>query len=328
MRKIALWSWVFVCFLVVSCGMDDNSSSSSNQASTQNKTLYLIVTVDWEGHGLASDDLTAMRDLRQDYPEVPFVQYLNASYFTKPDANAYAVRQKINSVLLPEDEHGLHIHGWKSLFEQAGVEFRNSPNWNPNGQPLTDAECVYDCGHSIPITAYSYSELRQVIDYSIQVLTNQGYDKPRSFRAGGWMASDDLFKALAAEGLTSDSSAVETKFLSKLSKYRLYSWLVKLWDDISTTSQPYKVDQGLWEIPDNGALADYSTYSDMVSVINDNLKALSQSSDSNTRYVVIGFHQETMVKYGSRIRQILSAVRKYNQNATIPIAYRTLNIGN
>jgi hypothetical protein len=318
-----------VCFTCVAtlCGAGQSQTTQASTTTNRAKALYLVVTVDWEGRDLASANIEAMRKLRQDYPEVPFVHYLNAAYFTKSNADSFEVKRKIDSVLLPIDEQGLHIHGWKSLFEAAGVTHRRSPNWIPNGQSLTDAECAYDCGHTIPITAYTYSELRQVINYSIRVLTDHGYNRPKSFRAGGWLASDNLFQALAAEGFTSDSSAVNPAFLkAKLQTYNLYTWLVNTWPSITTTSQPYVTPQNVWEFPDNGCLADYVTYQDMVGVINANLKQLQASTESTNRYVVIGFHQETAAQYGSRIRQILSAVRSYNKTATLPIKYTTLNI--
>lgn len=327
MKPLIKSSWLFLSCMVASCGVDQARPIRNTPDSNQAKTLYLIVSVDWEGRELADQNITAMRELRQDFPEVPYVQYLNAAYFTKPNAVAEEVKQKIDSVLLPIDEQGLHIHGWKSLFEAAGVTHRRSPNWIPNGQPLTDEECAYDCGHTIPITAYTQSELRQVINYSIQVLTDHGYNRPYSFRAGGWVSSDALLQALAAEGITSDSSAVHTDFLKpKLSQYNLYTWLVDTWPNITPTSQPYVTQQGVWEFPDNGALADYMTYGNMVGVLNNNLKQLNESTDTNTLYVVVGFHQETAAAYGSRIRQLLSAVRSYNENATIPIKYTTINV--
>jgi hypothetical protein len=111
----------------------------------------LVVTVDWEGLNLSDDNLAAMRALRERFPEIPLVQFLNAAYFTKPDADADAVQARIASVLRDGDELGLHIHGWKRLFEAAGVSYRPSPTFR--GPDESGPACDYDCGHAVPISA-------------------------------------------------------------------------------------------------------------------------------------------------------------------------------
>ena len=72
--------------------------------------------------------------------------------------------QKIALVLKDEDELGLHIHAWKSLVESAGVSFRQKPNWNDQFDDTFRESCSFDCGHGVPLWAYSDDELKKIID--------------------------------------------------------------------------------------------------------------------------------------------------------------------
>ena len=207
---------------------EEESREASEDALTGKGRVQIVVSVDWEGRDLTQENIGAMRQLRVDYPSVRIVQFLNAAYFTKPGADAAAVRAQVKSALLPTDELGLHIHGWKRLFEAAGVTFRSTPTfW---GRNYLSNDCGFDCGHEVPISAYTESELEKVIAYSIATLEANGFGHARSFRCGGWMAKDNVRQALVAQGIRWDSSAVPTTFLStELATLPVLDWLSEEW---------------------------------------------------------------------------------------------------
>src|SRR5436190_2161483 len=129
------------------CAADSEEPASEDDDYTRRGKMQLLVTVDWEGRDLRDDNLNAMKSLRQRFPQVKIVHFLNAAYFTKSDSDAASAKTKIASTFLPGDEKGLHIHGWKKLFEAAGTTFINSPTfW---GTSLRPNECFYDCGHEV-----------------------------------------------------------------------------------------------------------------------------------------------------------------------------------
>ena len=57
--------------------------------------MVIIISVDWEGEDLTSANLTSFKNFRAAYPEVPLLQFLNATYYTKTDANDTDVTTKI-----------------------------------------------------------------------------------------------------------------------------------------------------------------------------------------------------------------------------------------
>jgi hypothetical protein len=200
--------------------------------------VRIVVSVDWEGDDLQAQNLQAMRDFRRDFPEIPLQQFLNAAYYTKHRADTTQISKLIKSVLLPKDEHGLHIHAWKNLVESSGVKFRTNPSFVADGFMI--AWCETDCGQEIALTGYSKDELRKIIAHSIEILQREGFARPRSFRAGGWQADDNVLDALAAEGFTLDSSATIADFLlPEWGKYKLHKMVKDLWKETKPTSQPY-----------------------------------------------------------------------------------------
>jgi hypothetical protein len=301
MVKTAYSALIAIGLAAAGCSDNPGQSAADVVNVAPRGAILLMVTVDWEGRDLRHENLEAMQQLRERF-DVPLVQFLNAAYFTKPGADAEQVRTQIAGTLREHDELGLHIHGWKSLFEASGVTFRNSPTfW---GTSVPSYQCGHDCGHDVPISAYDREELRDVIRFSIDTLDDNGFGRAVSFRAGGWMAASHVREALFDEGMLIDSSAVPADFLEgEIGHLPLHDWVTALWEGTDASSQPYPLD-GLTEVPDNGALADYVTADEMLSVYEQAKEQLAADPERDV-LVNIGFHQETAAEYLPRISDAL-----------------------
>lgn len=275
--------------------------------------LKIIVSVDWEGEDLRSENLEAMQAFRQDFPEVPLQHFLNAAYYTKKGAQAAQTTQAIRSVLREGDEEGLHIHAWRSLIRASGVPFRTGPSFV--GPEVDEANCGLDCGMDVALTAYTKDELRKVLQFSVKLLQKQGFQRAQSFRAGGWQADAKVLDALTEEGFTLDSSATYAPYLKKAwGDYQLYPLVGKLWPQIQPTSQPYRFEgssgKSLTEVPNNGCLADYMTGTQMLAAFRSNAQLLNQTQETPV-YLSIGFHQETAADWLPRLRSGLKLIKDY-----------------
>ncbi len=287
--------------------------------------LQLVVTVDWEGRDLLDENLRAMEELERRFPDVRITHFLNAAYFTKIGAVKSQVATQIRRVVRTTDDRGLHIHGWKRLFEASGVTFRDDPTfW---GRPGLSNDCNDDCGHEVPISAYTADELTKVIRFSVSTLSQNGFGRAQSFRAGGWMAAPNVREALVHESILWEHSAVPPKFLkSEISTMALYGWVDDLWGDTDELSQPYalevqtasKAKASITEIPDNGALADYMYASEMTDVFDANKEAFLRDRSKNV-VVSIGFHQETAGKYVSRVEEALTHIYEAATREHLPL---------
>jgi hypothetical protein len=285
--------------------------------------VIVVMTVDWEGRSLDEFNLQAMEQFRNDYPDIGVLQFLNAAYFYKPDANPNLVIQAINRGLRPNDEIGLHIHGWKRLIEAAGIRHRVGPTWRYDlAEPLS---CEYDCGHQVPISAYEVDELVRIINFSNETLERNGFGHPVSFRSGGWMSQSNVIDALILSGMKLDSSAVPTVHLDKdnFRGLHLFGWLVPMWEGITSTSQPYVMGPAgrqLWQVPNNGCLADYMTGDMMLEVFKENAAALRDNPGQN-QFVVIGFHQESASSYIGNVRDAVEKIKQYAHENDIPFEF-------
>lgn len=274
--------------------------------------IRIVVSVDWEGRRLDLDNLQAMQKFRKDYPEVKLQHFLNAAYYTKKGANSKKITRLIRSVLKEGDEHGLHVHSWKSLVEASGVNFRTGPSFV---YPEADlSACDFDdCGHDIAINAYSKDELRSILRFSVDTLQSHGFDRAKSFRAGGWQADNKVLSALAAEGFTLDSSATDAEFLfEKWGNLRLYPMVGELWPETRTTSQPSLISTesgDILELPNNGCLADYTTAEVIADSFQKNVDFMKQNPGKDV-YLSIGFHQETAARYLSELRKGIDLIKE------------------
>jgi hypothetical protein len=294
-------------------GVDDYTSKKGK--------LQLVVSVDWEGRDLRDDNLAAMEDLHAKFPQVKIVHFLNAAYFLKHGAVAADVATQMNRAIRPGDEKGLHIHGWRRLFEASGVTFRGSPTFWGTTLDVHGQECGDDCGHEVPISLYTSDELRKVVKLSLDTLETNGFGRAKSFRCGGWMAKQPVRDALTAEGMRYDHSAVPTVFLqAKLGTMPVYDWLSELWQGTTNVSQPYALPTAttsLTEVPDNGALADYVSTQQMVDTFEANKAAFLQDRKKNV-VVSIGFHQETAATYLPQLEAALTRIYAETKAEKIP----------
>jgi hypothetical protein len=295
----------------------DETTATNEAATGAVPTIKVIVTVDWEGRELADENLAAMEKLRADYPSVRLTQFLNAAYFTKPGANADDVAAQIERAIRTNDELGLHIHGWKSLFEASRVTFRTGPTfW---GGSVPEDDCDFDCGHEVAISAYTANELSKVIAFSVATLERNGFGHATSFRAGGWLAGTTVRSALTTQGFKYEHSSVPSTFLAgELAGLPLLSMVRSLWPTTTRSSQPYKLG-ALTEVPDNGALADYVTSSEMLTVVD--AAIATAKSTGTTRVVSIGFHQETAADYLPRVRGALDGIARRARNGQVRVIW-------
>ncbi len=94
------------------------------------------------------------------------------------------------------DEIALHLHMWTDYVRAAGVSPRTTPNWGGRGD-----------GYDVPMTAYTESENRTLVEYGLRLMADRGLPKPTSFRAGALFADHTTLRTIAALGFTADCSA-------------------------------------------------------------------------------------------------------------------------
>lgn len=298
MKKPA-WLVVFLAFVMVAL--------PANAETRRSITLYM--TVDWEGWSLEEENLQAMRDFRVRYPHIPMLHLLNPVYFLRPGSNTAEMAEKMRATFLPADGQGLHLHGWRSLVEACEVTYRDQPAFSgTEGSCSTD-----DCGYNVSLElAYSETDLKRLVACSADKLVQQGFDRPRHFRAGGWQLGPKLALALQENGFNWDSSRIDASLL--LGRWHpesgLISLLKTLHPDATRMDQPRELLSDLMQYPNNAALADYTTATELHGIF----KRLVEKAqlEGKDMAMVLGFHQETADHYLPRLDE---AIRLIEQEA-------------
>lgn len=287
---------------------------SANLAlSDEQKKITLYMTVDWEGWSLDTENLDAMRDFRKKHPHIPMLQLLNPVYYTRLNVNPEEVSKKIRSTLLPGDEHGMHLHAWKTLIERCGLPYKNTHSFADVSEDCPGRECGYTVSLEF---AYTQEELTKLVACSSDLLTGQGFDRPTSFRAGGWQMGPKLAAALQANGFSWDSSRTDGRLLE--SRWDSQSGLVKMVKTLHSEStpldQPYELLPGLTEYPNNASLADYTSPQVLLGIFRSLI-------ENRKNVMVLGFHQETAFNFLSHLEEAILLMEKEAQTRGIKIEW-------
>jgi len=256
-----------------------------------NTGLHVILTVDWEGLSLRSENLSRIQRFKETWG-FPIVHYMNPAYFTHPELKNKENSSSALNLIKRDDETGLHLHGPRHFIVAAGVAFKAQPSFAVAGDSYTGA----DMGQEVMLHAYSQSEFAQILAFSFSLFRHKGFKLPESFRAGGWMLDQDKLAVLAEFGIKFDSSAAPADTLdgSCWQGESLQRYLSILWGDIHKNSQPYWCsEKKILEVPNNLGAIDYWQAGEAKLKAEQSL-ALAQNKK---HLVVVTAHQETALQY-------------------------------
>lgn len=229
--------------------------------------LYVHMTLDWEGSDTSTFELNTIINFSKEHANLPITHFFNPRIYVADDISKD--RQKYLSEWIIErkntgDEIGMHLHMHREVVSAASVLFRSEPKWTN----------YLNTGHDVPMSAYSYEELKQILTWATNEFIKQGLGVPISFRAGGWFADLNVLSALEDTGFKIDSSGRD-----------YYIWgtgkIPGTWK-LNTKTQPYqpsKSDQNstypepnftLWEFPNNGYNSYFYKSDNLIKAFNDN----------------------------------------------------------
>ena len=277
---------------------DSSDTAFAKLTFTRGHPLYVHVGTDWDDADTEDQALALQDELHDTHPELKLTHFVGPYTFTDPDLTTDRRDLLVAWLKAQRDEHGdeigLHIHPYCNFVEAAGVTCRTKPS-----VVYTNGDAT---GYSVMCSSYTETEFRTMLQKADELFMANGLGKPTSFRAGAWALGMDTAKALAAEGYVADTSAVNWKFLEDswkdVQNGVLFDWNSTQWSTITDTSQPYYISEadiqkggtphvGLLEVPDNGALVDYITGEEMMSVFDANWPG---GGLTEPKSLVIGFH--------------------------------------
>jgi len=278
--------------------------------------LYVAVSNDWDTGDHPDDKLERQDRLHANHPDLVITHFVGPYTFTDPAVSPARAKVLVDWVKGYQqskgDEIGLHIHPWCHFVTKAGVACRSTPSF---------AYSSDTSGRTVILGSYTPAELDKMFAKATELFVANGLPKPTSFRAGGWTSTLEIVKALGREGHVADASAVNW---SKLEEWEnvpnaaLFSWNREHWMPIDETSQPYypNVDDVLadaaphvdvLEVPDNGALVDYVSTNEMVTMFRANYKpgqALAETKHYSIGYHPVSFSEEFFTRINGALVEI------------------------
>lgn len=252
--------------------------------------LYISWTQDWEGGDVPQQYLNDIDEISKNY-EIPITHFFNPRIYQTNVMSSYRSDQLTNWIKRRRDQNGdnigLHLHMYPDTIMEAlkktateRIVQKEIEETDENGiitKKIVDEVVLdtifpvryeprwggYTQDSDIPVSAYTYEELKYIFSWASDVFESKGLGRPNGFRAGGWFADEDVLLALQDSGFHYDSSG-------RTFEYRGTNKMKLQWE-LKETTQPYKpnvTDQNssvapnlkIWEFPNNGA--DSWVYSD------------------------------------------------------------------
>jgi hypothetical protein len=281
--------------------------------------VYVVWTLDFEGDAASDEALNNTFAINRAY-FVPLTLLWNPRVWTTTQVTrerADAMRQWTMTVAgATSGEIGLHLHAWTDFVRAAGVVPRTSPNWAGRGD-----------GYDVPLTAFDEAETKQLLDYALKLMADNGMPKPTSFRGGGLFANAANLRAVAAAGFTADTSATPAGDFGLLT----YPWT------LPRDAQPYRPsrtdanvagDLPLLEAPNIAGNTYGLTSFSVQRVINDDLAMLPAvgAPAMQRRALTLVSHPATIdATERSAIEKLFAAFEPYRWDRDMgPLRYVTL----
>jgi hypothetical protein len=274
----------------------DNATVGFGAATFQRSAAYYVmVSTDYDFPDPGAQAITYMDWMHQLHPGMRITHFWAPYTYTDPSV-IDARRDELTSWVLQQhamfdDEIGLHIHPYCSFVVDAGM------------QCITDQSDVYPSGdtsgYTIMVGAYGRDGFGTLLQHAAALFAQHGIAQPKTFRAGGWTATEDTFHALVDNGYIADTSALNWQYIQHAWSGKLIaSWNKQQWSTIDDTSQPYYPNTDavlsvaspslpMLEVPDNGVMIDYVTLDDINRIFDENWQGRPLVAP---RTLMMGFH--------------------------------------
>jgi hypothetical protein len=245
--------------------------------------LYVLVSTDWDYSDPGDAALDFHDEVHAAHPDVKITHFIGPYSFTDPAVDEAREAELVAWAARMRDEYGdeigLHIHPY-CHFVLTVLD-----------TCVTDQSTVYErgdeTGYTIGLWAYGEENFRVLVEAADALFEARGLGKPVTFRAGGWTATIETLRALAANGYVADTSANNWARMEEwiprppFVTGTLYEWNMTNWGPIGDTSQPYypNVEDILsseaptlpiLEVPDNAIMVDYVTVDEMTEIFEAN----------------------------------------------------------
>ncbi len=239
-----------------------------NTANVTTCYLDVVTACHFEGDGgLTGASATDMLAFQAAYPTTPVTLCMAPQDFFlgTPAVDVAAAYQALQR---PIDENAIHTHGQVEWITAAGV--------TPRLIQTFQSAVVAGTGYFVIMSSYTQGELTTMMDFAADLFVTNGFFRPRTWLAGGYMYNAAGRAALVASGYTRDLSQVPPVLTDPIYTSAGFPNLVAKIDTeyvaVTVTSQP-TLEAGLTRIPSNDSVINYNSLAINEDVLNRNIQA-------------------------------------------------------
>lgn len=193
--------------------------------------VMVLWTQDWEGDDVKQEYLDDITRISKQYGVV-MTHYWNPRIYIENGMPIARQKYLTNWIKDRRDSHGeeigLHIHMFDNLADTVGIE-KLPERWGQR----TD-------GYDRLTGQYSSEDFMKVLNWADAEFIENGFEKPKNFRAGGWFTSEETLEALTKKGYTIESSGREPYKIGANQKSGYWSLT-----DVSQPYYPSKTNQSI-----------------------------------------------------------------------------------
>jgi len=298
--------------------------------------LYVMMISHFDLPSVMSlSDIESFRQLSIDHPGMRWTHLYNPVAYTMDtplldEIEAYLVEARD----VYGAEIGLHLHMYLSFLEATGIDLHYVRSFT--AEPPDCPGGLY--GYTACMTDYTRAEIRQMLQTSIELYADHGFDRPRTFCAGFYAASPELQAALVAEGFTVSAAGFPPG-----SVYG--GWYGECWDILSGWADgtlthwttPYLVSTDtimpdgkppylltgegpLIELPQVGKINNKISYYDMVDIY---LEHYAIASAGRPTAVCLAIHEFDAFSYCPTYDNVLSFIEEHSEGGDVPVVFAT-----
>lgn len=300
-------------------------------------SLDVTFAMIWEGESPMPANAEQIQKFRSQYPSIKFLHFISPAYLSRRDKMMPAAIidtarhdfRAVTGALIAGDATGIYLNGWKSTAAVAGVRFKKGPTfW---GNELTTADCKYDCGREVMMTAYTFNDLRKIIRQSRHLFQTQGLGNTTAMLVAGNMASPEVIQAASAEGITHDFSAVAAQSIAgRFHRFPLRREMDSLWSGVGPEMQPFKLEttQGhILQMTSNGVHLALMSSDEIKERLDRVFAALKSDRTQPNRHLFVGVPAESFEISGSKLLLTVQELFKKTSEEKINLRWSAETIG-
>ena len=134
--------------------------------------------INWTGHTIEVDQISALKNLRNALPGVPLVHVINTSYFFRSEKEKRLANTAIQDLSSPIDQYGIEIGGWTNTLKKipllAKQNLRNF--WDRKWMTLSDCQNT-SCDGGVDLEFLNEEQSKMYLQENLEAFSSQGFGK-------------------------------------------------------------------------------------------------------------------------------------------------------